>query len=83
MNLFSVPDRKRVRLTSARIRWAKIGMPVEVLGYSVTWTGVTSGSYWTYEGVKRRLLLEHTLGLEIGVWQRDVECVILESSLVD
>jgi len=79
MQLFQVGNGKRVKLTSGTIRWAALGAETQTLLKMTTWTGTTTGSYWIYEGVERRLLIDHTLGVypESGVWQRDVECFLV------
>jgi len=81
MRLFEVGNGKRVRLTSGTIRWAAMGQETETLLTQATWMGITTGSYWVYEGVERRLLIDHTLKVhkDSGIWQRDVECEVLET----
>jgi hypothetical protein len=76
MKLFTVPNGRRVRLTSGTLRWAALGEPVALVGEQVMWEGCTTGSYWVYEGVERRLLIEHTITPyeDSGIWQRDTEC---------
>lgn len=81
--LFEVPDGRRVRITSKRIRYADTDVDppvIRTLLREVTWTGTTTEHKWTFEGVERRLIVQHTLdceGLEDGIWQRDVECWVV------
>ena len=81
MLLFAVPTGRRVSVTSRTIRWSENRrQESEVVAENVTWTGRTTGAYWFHDGVNRRLVVEHTLGVhgEAGVWQRDIECSVLD-----
>ena len=51
----------------------------DLVAQDVTWEGVATGAYWTCDGVERRLVVDHTLGVypDSGVWQRDVECYVV------
>ena len=79
MMLFDVPDWKRVRITTERIRWAALGGEITLLGENVTWEGTTTGSRKYLGKARRRLIIEHTLEfyVENGVWQRDIECEVI------
>lgn len=79
IRLFDVPNGRRVRITSKQIRYADKGV-MKTLLQEVTWTGTTTGHYWMYEGVQRRLVTDHSIEcgeMTDGVWQRDVECYII------
>ena len=79
MRLFDVSSGRRVMITSDRIRWADDFGEVTELGRQVTWSGMTTVHYWTFEQVERRLIVNHTLEWhrEDGVWQRDVDCLVI------
>ena len=56
-----------------------MGQVDDLVAQDVTWEGVATGAYWTCDGVERRLVVDHTLGVypDSGVWQRDVECYVV------
>ena len=83
MRLFEVPTGRKVRITSERIRYADVvdgERVIKTLSGQQTWTGITSGHYWMFEGVQRRLITDHSIECEYlvdGVWQRDCECYVI------
>jgi hypothetical protein len=79
MQLFDVADGQRVRLTAKTVRWVERGAEMEV-GQNVTFEGTTTDAYFTFRGVKRRLIVDHTIPEwgRHGTWQRDCECELIE-----
>lgn len=81
--LFDVPSGRRVRVTSKRVRYAEVvdgERVVRTLLEDYTWTGTTTGHYWIFEGVERRLITDHDIEcgkLETDIWQRDVDCYVV------
>lgn len=73
--LFDVPTNKRVRIMSKSIRWVERGRERQV-AENVVFEATTTDRYFTYQGKRRRLVVDHTLEshLAYGVWQLDVEC---------
>lgn len=80
MLLFEVPNRAKVRITSKRIYWAEGGAE-KTIATDVTWEGVVTERYYVYKRIRRRLLIDHTIGFwtKYGIWQKDVECEVLFS----
>lgn len=78
MRLFDVPAQTRVRVVSKVIRWVERGSE-QIVGQELTWEGTTTDSYYYFKGCRRRLLINHTIGVnEFGIWQADVECEIIK-----
>lgn len=79
MKLFSVPDGKRVRITSKLIRFVEHRQE-QVVAEDVTFTAITTNKYFFYKGAHRRLLVNHdvTFWAEYGIWQKDTRIEIVE-----
>jgi hypothetical protein len=54
-------------------------MDVKVLAEDVTWQGVTTGCWWWYRDIERRLVIDHSLEFhtDSGVWQKDIEVTLV------
>ena len=76
--LFDLPANTRIRITSTTVLWLERGTKRKV-DENVTWEGTTTDVYYTHQGVRRRLIVNHTLDQwrDHGIWQRDKECEVL------
>lgn len=78
-----MPNGHRVRLESETLRWvdmdAEGNLIEKLLGENIIYTATTTEHYWEHEGVKRRLLIDHTLEFyeEHGIWQIDKLCYVV------
>lgn len=78
MLLFETPNRTRVRVISKRIYWAEGGSE-KTVAMNHSWVGTVTDSYYTYKGVRRRLVVNHSISFwkAYGVWQRDIEVEVI------
>ena len=76
--LFQVADGCRVRIEAQRVRWVDEGVE-ELIAENTVWFGTTTPHYWMFNGTKRRLLVDHTLGVhaDSGIWQIDCNCFVI------
>jgi hypothetical protein len=79
IRLFTVPNGRRVRVTSRLIRWIDDDGVEHEVARDATWTATTTEHYWKHKGVERRLLIDHTLPFhkDSGIWQRNTECYVV------
>jgi hypothetical protein len=79
IRLFTVPNGRRVRVTSRLIRWIDDDGVEHEVARDATWTATTTEHYWKHKGVERRLLIDHTFDSQTadGIWQADTDCHVV------
>ena len=78
--VFDVASGKRIRVYGKLIRWIEHGREIKVTS-NTFWEGTTTGRYFTHRGVRRRLIVNHTIECSFstyGIWQMDKECELVE-----